>query len=238
MQWHALIFLFISQLVSAANFNIPTGLTAADVPVIAQSFTAGFLNRTPVSLLGQDKFQTEVGIRVNSIDTEKVSKLGNRSKQSDVQIQEFSYSKQIPFNVELGVQSSLAILDRDISTFGGYARWGFYMFSWGGLSLVGHGTSANYKNVIGTNLYGSLINLDMNVWLMHLSLGTGFLRSTNNFDASLFTPVVNPAPDITYGRMYGHQTAKLSYLLNNVSISVQGDWLKDFFSSANISYLF
>ena len=238
MRWHAFFILFVSQIIYASNFDIPTGLTNSDIPTIAQSFTSGFLTRTPVSLIGQDKYKTEVGIRVNTIDTEKVCKLGNGSKEEEVRIQEFSFTKQLPLDVELGVQSSLSIFDRDISTFGGYGRWGFYMFSWGGLSLTGHGTSANYKNVIGTNLYGGNVNLDMNLWMMHLSLGTGFVRSTNRFDSSLFTPVVNPGPGNTYGRTYSHQSVKLSYLWNNLSFSAQGDWLKNFFSSANIAYLF
>ena len=238
MRWHALIFILISQIAFASDFSIPTGLTDSDIPTIAQSFTSGFLTRTPVSLLGQDKYNTEIGLRVNTIDTEKVAKLGNKTKEEEVRIHEFSFSKQWPLDIELGVQSSLSMFDRDISTFGGYGRWGFYMFSWGGLSFVGHGTSANYKNLIGTNLYGGLLNLDMNIWMLHLSLGSGFLRSTNTFDSSLFTPVVNPGPGKTYARMYAHQTVKLSYLWNNLSFSAQGDWLKEFFSSANIAYLF
>jgi hypothetical protein len=241
MRLHAFFIsvLFLNHQIFAADFNLPTGLSPADIPTIAQSFTSGFLTRTPVSLLGQNKYNSEVGIRVNSIDTGKVAKLGNRSKDEEVHIQEFSFSKQLPLDIELGIQSSLSMFDRDISTFGGYGRWGFYLFSWGGLSLVGHGTSANYKNLVGTNLYGGLLNIDMNVAMFHLSLGTGFLRSTSSFDPSLFIGYTGlPEASKTYGRIYGHQSVKLSYLWNNLSFSAQGDWLKDFFSSATIAYLF
>ena len=237
MRLHALLILLLTSSIYAADFKLPSNLSQNDIPLISQSFASGFLTRTPVSLLGQDDFKTQVGIRVNTIDTSKVAKLGSKSENKEVQIQEFSFSKQLPLNVELGVHSSLSILDKDISTFGGYFRWAFQTLPGGNLSFVGHAGSGNFKNVIGTNLYGGSLCVDLNFWSMNLSLGTGTVRSTNTFDASLFGLTGNQA-SVNYAKMYSHQTVKLAFVMDNISISAQGDWLKEFFGSANLAYLF
>jgi hypothetical protein len=235
-----LLILFSSNFGLCANFDIPSGLSVFDVPIITRSFASGFLTRTPISLLGQEKYSTEISFRVNTIDTEKVSKLGNSSKDEGVRVQEFAFTKKLPFDFEFGIQSSLSMFDRDISSFGGYGRWAFRSFEWGRLSVLAHGTSANFKNVLGTNLYGGLMSVDTNFWVFGLSLGTGVLRTTSTFDPSLFMNFNSnsPEPSYTYGRMYSHQSVKLSYGWQNLSFSAQGDWLKDFFSSINVSYLF
>lgn len=236
MRWHALIFLFLSHCLDAAQFEFPTALTEQDVPTIVRSFNSGFLARTPMSLLGQDDFSTQVSLRVNLIDTGKVSKLGNKSKDEEVQIQEFSFAKKLPLNVELGIHASLSMLDRDINSFGGFARWGFEMYPWGGFSFVGHGASGNYKSMLSANLYGGSVNIDVNVWLFQFSTGTGFVRSTNTFDPTLFGNVGRPS--VSYGKTYSHQNVKISYNWDRYAITAQGDWLKEFFSSINFSYLF
>lgn len=237
MHLHALLFLFLTTSVFAADFKLPANLSQNDVPIISQSFAAGFLTRTPMSLVGQDNYKTQVAVRVNTIDTSKVSKLGSGSENKEVQVQEFSFSKQLPLNVELGVHSSFSVFDKDISTFGGYFRWGFQAVPGGNLSLVGHAGSGNFRNVIGTNLYGGMLSLDLNFWSVNFSLGTGTVRSTNTFDASLFG-LAGPQPSINYAKMYSHQMVKVAYVWDNISISAQGDWLKEFFSSANLAYLF
>ncbi len=236
MRWHAFIFLLLSHFLNAAEFDFPTTLIEADIPTIVRSFNSGFLARTPMSLLGQAKFATQISLRVNLIDTEKVSRLGSQSKDEEVYIQEFSFAKKLPLNVELGVHASLSMLDRDINSFGGFARWGFKMYSWGGFSVTGHGASGNYKNLLGTNLYGGSLNMDLNVWLIHVSAGTGFIRSTNTFDPTLFGNTGQPS--ISYSKMYSHQNVKLSYNWDRYAITAQGDWIKEFFSSVMLSYLF
>lgn len=233
-----LLFLnFVSQTSFAADFELPKDLQLSDIPIIVQSFSTGFLARVPNSLWGQDQYNTEVNLRVNSIDTKKISKLGQTSKEEEVKVQELSFSKRLPFDVEMGIHSSLFMLDREISTFGGYVRWGFKRYFWGDLSLVGHAASGSYKNVISSNLYGSLLSVDLNLWSTRLSVGTGYLRTTNTFDPSLFG-ITNLPAAVTYGRMYSHQSVKFSYLWDQFSLNIQGDWIKDFFSSASIAYLF
>ena len=236
MRWHSLFFILVSRLLYSADFDFPSNLTERDIPKIAKSFNSGFLARTPMSLLGQDKYNTQINLRVNFIDTSKVSKLGNQSKKEEVYIQEFSFSKQLPLNVELGIHTSLSMLDRDINTYGGYVRWGFKMYSWGGFSLMGSGASGNYKSILGSNLYGGTFNIDVNLWSIHMSAGSGFIRSTNTFDPSIFGNTGQPS--VTYGKMYSHQNIKISYLWDQFSLNGQVDWLKDFFSSVSIAYLF
>ncbi len=236
MRWHAFIFLFLSHCLDAAEFKFPTTLTENDIPTIVRSFNTGFLARTPMSLLGQDDFSTQINLRVNLIDTGKVSKLGSQSKDEEVYIQEFSFAKKLPLNVEMGIHASLPMLNRDINSFGGFVRWGFKMYSWGGFSIAGLAASGNYKNLLGTNLYGGSVNMDVNLWLIHVSAGTGFIKSTNTFDPTLFGNTGQPS--VSYGKMYSHQNIKLSYNWDCYAITAQGDLMKEFFSSVSLAYLF
>ncbi len=234
--WRSLYLIFASLLTNAADFEFPSGLTDQDVPAIVKSFNSGFLTRTSINLLGLEDYNTQVNFRFNFIDTKKISKLGNGSKKEEVKLQELTFSKKLPLNTEIGLHSSLSIFDRDISSYGGYVRWEFFLTSWGGVNLLGHAASGNYKNVLGTNLYGSSLNIDLNLWSFYFSAGSGFVRTTNTFDPILFGTTDQPA--VTYGKLYSHQNVKLSYLWNNFSLTGQLDWVKDFFSSMSISYLF
>jgi hypothetical protein len=237
MRWHVLYLILFSSVLYAADFNFPSNMQIQDIPVIVRTFNLGFLARTPLSLIGQDKYNTQISVRVNNIDTSKVARLGSQSKSDDVTIQEFSFSKKLPLDVELGAQASLSMLDRNINTFGGYARWGLFLYPWGTFSFIGHGTSGNYKSEIGMNLFGALLSFDTQLGPIHLSVGAGNIRSTNTFDSSLFgTTTAQQA--LTYSRIYSHQMAKLSYLWDGIYLNAQGDWLRDFFGSISIGYLF
>ena len=227
--------LIFPQLLWAEPFNFPSNMTINDISTVVQSFTTGFLTRTPLSLLGQDKYKTQVGLEVITISVDKVSKLGSGSSNKDIQFQELSLSKRLPLDVEMGFQSSLPIMDRDVNAYGGYIRWAYEVYPWGSLSLLAHGASAQYKNILGANLYGAALNLDF-IWQdFSISFGTGFVRSTNTFEPQLFG---GTGPFITYGRQYAHQTVKISYLMKEFAISAQADWLKAFYGSFMLGYFF
>ncbi len=221
----------------AAEFSFPSNMTVDDIPIIVRSFNSGFLARAPIGLLGQDKYQTEITFRHSYINTSTVSKLGTGSQDHPVQVQEVLFSRQLPFDVELGVQSNLTMFDRNISTYGGYARWGLWNLPWGGVSLLGLSSSARYKSLMSANLYGGSLLFDLKLWQLSVSLGTGLMRTTNSFEASLFG-TSGFAENQTYAKSFAHQSVKVAYFMNQFVLSIQADWLDRFFGSAELSYLF
>jgi hypothetical protein len=238
MRWHALLFILLVNRAQAASFVFPTNMSESDIPKIVQSFNSGFVAREPLTLVGQDKFKTEVTARLNTIDTKTVSKLGDRSSERDVQVTEIGFAKKIPFNVELGLYLNSTLFNRDVRSFGGYTRWGFQQNPWGDFSFLVHGSSASYKNLIGTNIYGILLGFDTQVWVLHVEAGVGALRMTNNFDASLFQNSGSDQSDVTYGKTFSHQFIKAVYVWDNIAVGGQVDWIRSPFTSVDVTYLF
>lgn len=227
------LFFFISAY--ATEFEFPDNMSADSARKIVEYFGVGFVGRAPMSLINQGDHQTQVSLGWNMIDTKKLSKLGSGTEDKPVQYQELHFSKVLPYDVELGLQSNLLILDNDLSTFGGFFRWSFVKNPYWGLSLLGHGASANFKSEMGINLYGGLLSVDIDLKRILISIGTGQLRTTTTFQPQVFG---GTGTSVRVAKHFPHQCVRVTYNSGRWNLSGQNDWIKDFHSSVMLGYLF
>jgi hypothetical protein len=231
------VILFWGSLVYSADFNFPGALSESDASLIVREFNSGFLMRMPGAFIGEGNYQSQGYFRTSFIDTSRISKLGTTSTPRDVQIHEFGFAKKLPFGFELGAQTSVSILDNDVHTYGGFARWGFYQAPLGQISVVAHGSSANFDDLISTNVYGSYLSYDVSYEAWKASVGTGLVRTTNGFDRNLFG-TTGDFVKFNIARNYSHSLARIAYQWNQMSLAFQTDWMKTSFSSVELAYFF
>lgn len=225
------------MMAQAAEFNFPGSISENDASLIVREFNSGFLMRVPSPFGGDGQYQSQGYVRTSFIDTSKVAKIGTTATPKDIQIHEFGFAKRLPFGFELGAQTSVSILDNDVQTYGGFARWGFTKAPLGQISLVAHGSSANFDDLISTNVYGSYLSYDLAYDDWSASVGAGFIRTTNSFDRDLFG-ATGDFETFNLARNYSHTLARLAYQWNRFSIAFQTDWMKTSFSSIELSYFF
>lgn len=224
---------------SFAKFSFPTGLTTADAEKLIDTFGVGFIGKWPASF-AHEKYRTQVNVSWNMIDTEKVSRLGAGTDDETVEYQEFHFSQELPYQVDLGVHASLLGLDNSSNTYGGFVRWGFYPFKLGRLALAAHATSANYRSLMAINLYGTVLEADFYLKNLVLTAGFGQLRSTASFQESVFgiNSGASGGPKIRAAKNYSHQLLRASYRAGHWSLGAQSDYIKEYRTALIVGYLF
>jgi len=224
---------------SLAEFSFPTGLNSSDAEKLIDTFGVGFVGKWPASFF-YEKYQTQVGVSWNYIDTEEVSKLGAGADEEPVEYQEFHFSQELPYQVDIGVHTSLLGLDNSMNTYGGFVRWGFYPFSFGRLAFTAHATSANYRSLIAMNLYGTVLEADFYFKNLVLTAGAGRLRTTVSFHESVFgiNSGGSGGPKIRAAKIYSHQFLRASYRAGNWNLGVQSDYIKESRTGLILGYLF
>ncbi len=212
-----------------------------DAARVVDRFGLGFMGKSPAAV-EKDRFRSQLNISWNWIDTKEVSKLGVGTEDETVQYQEVHFIQELPFQVEIGLRASLMMLEKNISSFGGFARWGFFDRPYARLSLVAHGSSANFRSLMGVNFYGTLLEADIFFRSFILTAGLGNLRSTASFKAQIFNqggvPLTGQQPDVRVSRNYSHQMFRLTYITGRWSLSAQSDSLKEIYNSFLLGYLF
>lgn len=225
--------------ISFAEFSFPSGLTTADAEELIDTFGVGFMGKWPASF-AHNKYRTQFNVSWNYIDTEEVAKLGAGTEDEVVQYQEFHFSQQLPYQVEIGLRASLLGLDNSMQSFGGFVRWGIYPFAFGRLAIGAHATGANYRNLMTVNLYGTVLEADFYLKNLVLTAGAGQLRSTASFQESVFGISSGPdgGPQIRAAKTYAHQLLRASYLSGHWSFGVQSDYIKDSYTALILGYVF
>ena len=232
------LLLFFS-LFAQADFQIPSGLNINNAKKIVDDFGAGFVTKVPFYF--KDEYEeptlkTHVHGSLSLIETNEVAKVGTGTSNDPIQSQLVHFGLELPFQVDLGLQTSLISVDNRIQQFGGFVRWAPYL--WNGFTVTStlHGSSTDIKSQLAVNFYGGMIGLDYQWNSLNFFASTGYLRNTSSFQGSLFaTPTLSR---VTVSRDYSHQVFRLSYSRNFWTLSGQSDWIDKFHSSVLIGYQF
>lgn len=231
------LFLFSPPLFAA--FQIPSNLSLNNAKKIVDDFGAGFVAKVPFYF--KDEYEeptlkTHVHASLSLIETTEVAKLGTGTSKDPIQAQLVHFGLELPFQVDLGVQTSLISVDNRIQQFGGFARWAPYLWNGFTVTTTLHGSSTDIKSQLAVNFYGGMIGLDYQWNSLNFFASTGYLRNTSSFQGSLFaTPTLSR---VTVSRDYSHQVFRVSYSRQSWTLSGQSDWIDKFHSSVLIGYQF
>ncbi|MGZ3745338.1 MAG: hypothetical protein ACXWRE_14300 [Pseudobdellovibrionaceae bacterium] len=168
-----------------ATLSLPTNLNSQD-----RETTLGILGfgsaikllSSPYPLGGYDG--VEVGLSSEYIPSSDVARLGSKSGSgNDVNYFNLVLGKGLFYNIDVLVQFVPMPQDELISGFGGQVRWGFYeaKFMPAALSLVFHGTSMNFHNLLGAETTGIDLIGSVNMRDVSLFFGAGQARSVGSF---------------------------------------------------------
>lgn len=180
-----LFSLFISLDLFAGAIPIPRGLAKTDREMILEALgfgSAAKLLSSPFPLGGYSGI--ELSLTSEFIPMADVATLASKtSARSDLNYLNFVIGKGLYHNLDVLVQFIPMPQDHAISGFGGQLRWGFYQtnFMPANLSLVLHGSSTNFYNVLGTETSGVDLVASVNMIDFSLFFGLGQARSVGAF---------------------------------------------------------
>jgi hypothetical protein len=183
------VFIFFAFFTDAAAFAatslIPKNLNKTDREMTVEALgfgSAAKLLSSPYPLGGYSG--VEVSVSSEYIPMADVSVLGAKTTaRADLNYLNVVVGKGLYYNVDLLLQFIPMPQDASISGFGGQLRWGFYQTSFmpGNLSVVVHGSSTNFYNVLGTETSGVDLVGSMNMKDVSLFFGAGQARSVGSF---------------------------------------------------------
>jgi len=168
-----------------ATLNFPTGLTASNRGQILSILGYGTAVKVlddPYPLGGYSG--VEVGLTQESIQTDQIAGLGNKSTlQSQINYNLLTIGKGIYNNLDTFVQFAFLGQQENFSHFGGQARWSFYQAEYLPIytSLLVHGSSTNFGNLVTTSTLGLDIILGVHEGDLTLYFGGGLLRGSGIF---------------------------------------------------------
>ncbi|HEY8272821.1 MAG TPA: hypothetical protein VIG33_18150 [Pseudobdellovibrionaceae bacterium] len=165
--------------------SLPTGLNASD-----RETTLGILGfgsaikllSSPYPLGGYDG--VEVGLSSEYIPSSDLASLGSKSTSgNDINYFSLVLGKGLFYNIDILVQFVPLPQEEFISGFGGQLRWSFYetKFMPLALSLVFHGSSMNFNNLLGCETTGMDLMGSVNMRDVSLFFGAGQARSVGSF---------------------------------------------------------
>jgi hypothetical protein len=233
MKW-ILVFQLLLTFQAHSAFKIPSGLEISDAKIIIDRFAVGFVTKNPGYQFSQDRLDAFATVSTSYLETDDIADLGDGDSRSPLQAQSFHFGLQIPFNVELGLETSLISDQNRIQQFGGFARWSFAQWNDLRFYALTHGSSVNFKSLLGVNLYGTQLAASYNLSRFQLYAATGDLRVTSTFQPQLFSS--GGSVNYRLGRRYSHQVFRISYELDRWTLSAQSDWIKKFHNTILISY--
>lgn len=234
----ALTLLLFSPHLYAA-FQIPSQLNLNNAKNIVDDFGVGFVAKVPFYF--KDKYEeptlkTHVHGSLSLIETTEVAKLGTGTSKDPIQSQLVHFGLELPFQIDLGLQTSLISVDNRIQQFGGFARWSPYQWNGFTVTTTLHGSSTDIKSQLAVNFYGGMIGLDYQWDSFNFFSSTGYLRNTSSFQGALFvTPTLSR---VTIARDYSHQVFRVSFSRGPWTLSGQSDWIDKFHSTVLVGYQF
>lgn len=225
-----LLVIFLSQSSTVFAFKIPSGLSTDDTKRILDRFGSAFVVKLPQYTESQDELKAYFHGSVSLVETSKISRLGMGSKDTPVNMSLLHFGLQMPFDFDLGLQTSLSFGGQNIQNFGGFIRWHFSQWGPFRLSTTMHGSGVNFDNQMSANLYGVNFGADMQMGEFNFFAGTGPLRATSAFQGQLFNQT-GLQPVINLAREYSHQVFRVSVAMDDWTLTGQADWVMDFHSS-------
>ncbi len=232
------IFFSLALFSFSHGYQIPTDLTLDDAKTIIDRFGSAFVAKTPNYESKEDSLKSFMHGSVSMIETTKISRLGSGSSNSPLQVSQLHFGIQLPYQVDLGLQSSLMAGSNQVQQFGGFMRWKFSKYGPFHISTTVHGSGVNFENQFAANLYGFVVAVEIQLGDLNFYAATGPLRATTSFQGQMFAGASGDLPTINTDRQYSHQVFRLSYNLKDWSLSGQTDWVKDFHSTILIGHSF
>jgi len=182
-----LVALFILSISwqATAIMTLPKNLNTSDREAalgILGFGTASKLLSSPYPMGGYDG--VEVGISSEYLPLADVASLGAKStSRSDLNYLNVTFGKGLYYNLDVLLHFIPMPQDESISGFGGQLRWGFYetKFMPAALSLVFHGSSTNFNNVLAAQTTGVDLIASVNMRDVSLFFGAGQARSVGTF---------------------------------------------------------
>lgn len=231
-----LISTILVSLVCQAQYSFPTGMATTDALKIVESFGVGFMGKQPPTFI-DDNSGTQLSLAWNWVNTNKVSKLGNGNSNRSIQYQELYFTQELPYQVEFGLHANLLMLNNSVTTYGGFTRWTFAKTPIGALAIRGHGTSASYRNLMGINMTGGLLEADFYAGAFMVTAGLGQIRTTAQFKASVFG-LTGDQPLVRAGDSYVHQMVRITYVSGRWNLSAQSDRIREAHNGLLLGYVF
>lgn len=234
------LLLFISF--SAQGFEIPKRLDAQDrreVTRILGLNTSSKVLSNPYPLGGYSGF--EVGVALEIINTDDLSRLGCQSTEPGCPNQNTSDSKELRYpriSIGKGLYSNIDVfvnfvppLQDGLSDFGGMFRWSFFQakFLPINLSLLLHANRMNLRDSMISENAGAEIIAGINVNNFSLYFGGGYLKSEATFiGGDTDSGTVDPAdPELSGETNTVTETLYSSHTLVGVSLHF-GDYFSAF----------
>lgn len=169
-----------------AALQLPTGLNSADRQQALRLIGLGLATKSltdPYPLGGYSGF--EVGVSLETLPTEDLSRLGNRltASQSDVTVPKISIGKGLYTGLDFFLHFIPYNQRTELSQYGAALRWGFYEapslpIS---VSVLGHMNTGNINNQVTTRTFGVDLIAGINVNEVSLYTGVGALQSVGGF---------------------------------------------------------
>lgn len=167
----------------------------------------------------------EMGVSSEYIPMADVASLGAKtSSRSDINYLNLTLGKGLFYNVDALLQFIPMPQDESISGFGGQLRWGFYeaKFMPAELSVVLHGSTANFHNVVAAETTGMDLIGSVNMKDVSLFFGAGQARSVGTFIGGA-GGVTDSGKTETSGLYSPHTLFGISIKMSNVFIAMQVD---------------
>lgn len=184
----SLVFIFSLSLEAAtleSATSLPKNLSAVDREMALEILGFGAATKllsSPYPLGGYSG--VEISLSSEFIPMADVSVLGAKtSSRADLNYFNLTVGKGLYYDIDIMVQFIPMPQEESISGFGGQLRWGFYQarFMPANLSLVVHGSSTNFYNLLATETSGLDIIASVNMRDVSLFFGAGQARSIGAF---------------------------------------------------------
>jgi hypothetical protein len=209
-----------------AAMSLPKNLNASDrettIGVLGFGSATKLLS-SPYPLGGYDG--VEVGLNSEYIPLSDVASLGSKSVSgSDINYFNLVLGKGLFYNIDILMQFIPMPQDESISGFGGQLRWGFYeaKFMPAALSLVFHGSSMNFNNVLGSETTGMDLVGSVNMRDVSLFFGAGQARSVGSFIGGT-DGITNTGNTETTDVSSPHTIFGISIKMSNVFLALEVD---------------
>jgi hypothetical protein len=179
------VFIIAFSSLAFASSVIPNNLSAADREAVLGILGFGSASKllsSPYPMGGYSG--VELSVSSEYIPMADVASLGAKSNsRGDLNYLNLTVGKGLYYNVDILVQFIPMPQDESLSGFGGQLRWGFYEanFMPATLSLVVHGASTNFYNVLSTETSGVDLIGSVNMRDVSLFFGAGQARSLGTF---------------------------------------------------------
>lgn len=169
----------------AFGLELPKNLNSEERKSVLEILGFGTTSKvasSPYPLGGYEGF--EIGLTSELIKIEDLSRYGSTTEpQEDLNVNSLSIGKGLYNDLDLFVNFMPISSSTKISNYGAQARWKFYeaRFLPVTLSVLFHGNSANFQNLITTTVFGADLIGAINVDSLGLYLGIGQANGSGRF---------------------------------------------------------